>query len=53
MLPFQTAARHNLYAKSAYIYLQQMLEVNSKHADVLDLFHAARGLVAGGMRPPS
>ena len=63
MLPFHTAAGHNLYAKFVYIYLRQMLEVNSKHADVLelfkkgfhviDLFHAAQGLVAGGMRPPS
>ncbi|CAH3116456.1 unnamed protein product [Porites lobata] len=38
MLPFHAAAGHNLYAKSVYIYLQQMLELNSKHADVLELF---------------
>ncbi|CAH3187344.1 unnamed protein product [Porites lobata] len=38
MLPFYAAAGHNLYAKSVYIYLQQMLELNSKHADVLELF---------------
>ena len=38
MLPFYAAAGHNLYAKSVYIYLQQMLELNSKHADILELF---------------
>ena len=38
MLPFYAAAGHNLYAKSVYIYLQQMLELNSNHADVLQLF---------------
>ena len=38
MLPFYAAAGLNLYAKSVYIYLQQMLELNSKHADVLELF---------------
>ena len=38
ILPVCAAAGHNLYAKSVYIYLQQMLELNSKHADVLQLF---------------
>jgi len=38
MLPFYAAAGHNLYAKFVYIYLQQMLELNSKHADFLELF---------------
>ena len=38
MLPFYAAAGHNLYAKSVYIYLQQMRDHSSKHADVLELF---------------
>lgn len=35
MLPIFAAAGHNLYAKSVYIYLQQMLQLDAKHADVV------------------
>ena len=38
MLPFYAGAGHNLYVKYVYIYLQQMLELNSKHGDVLAVF---------------
>jgi hypothetical protein len=38
MLPFFAAAGHNLYAKSARLYLQQMAQLESTHPDVFDQF---------------
>ncbi|KAJ8043143.1 hypothetical protein HOLleu_10106 [Holothuria leucospilota] len=38
MLPFFAAAGHNLYLKSAYIYLQQMLQLKDDHPDVHTAF---------------
>jgi len=38
MLPFFAAADHNLYAKSAYIYLQMMLDLQTKHPEVCKSF---------------
>ncbi|KAK3744094.1 hypothetical protein QZH41_005421, partial [Actinostola sp. cb2023] len=38
MLPFFAAAGHNHYAKSAYIYLQMMAELNEKHPEVYNFF---------------
>ena len=38
MLPFFAAAGHNLYAKSAYIYLQMMLDLQTKHPEVCKSF---------------
>ena len=34
MLPFFAAAGHNLYAKSARIYLQKMLKLEATHPEV-------------------
>ena len=34
ILPFLAASRHNLYAKSARLYLQHMTELESTHPDV-------------------
>jgi hypothetical protein len=34
MLPYFAAAGHNLYAKSAYVYLQKMLEIPESHPDI-------------------
>ncbi len=34
MLPYFSAAGHNLYAKSAYIYLQRMTKLEHQHPDV-------------------
>ena len=34
MLPFFAAAGHNLYAKSAYLYLQKMCQLEQTHPDV-------------------
>ena len=48
MLPFYAAAGHNLYAKSVYIYLQQMLELKSKHADVLERLFLGRTVFRPG-----
>ncbi len=40
MLPFFAASGHNLYAKSAYIYMyvRQMLQLGDSHPDVLAFF---------------
>ena len=38
MLPYFAAAGHNLYTKSAYIYIQQMLELEEKHPDIHTCF---------------
>ncbi|CAG2195214.1 unnamed protein product [Mytilus edulis] len=40
MLPYFTASGHNLYAKSAWIYLNQMECLKDKHAEVAALFEA-------------
>ena len=38
MLPFFTASGHNLYAKSAYLYLQLMLDLPNNHPELYDMF---------------
>ena len=38
MLPFLAAAGHNLYEKSAYLYLQHMDDLQDTHHDVHDQF---------------
>ena len=38
MLPFLAAAGHNLYAKSAYLYLQHMAELEHVHPEVHSKF---------------
>ena len=38
MLPYFAAAGHNLYAKSAHIYLQTMLELPETHPDIHSSF---------------
>lgn len=45
MLPFFAAAGHNLYAKSAYIYLQSMLELGKNHPDVQEAFEAGHHVI--------
>ncbi|VDI53446.1 Hypothetical predicted protein [Mytilus galloprovincialis] len=40
MLPYFTASGHNLYAKSAWIYLNQMECLKDKNAEVAALFEA-------------
>ena len=46
MLPYSTASGHNLYAKSAYMYLQKMQKLPESHPDVhssfLNGFHVIR-----------
>ena len=38
MLPYFAATGHNLYAKSAYLYLQCMLHLHSSNPTVYDMF---------------
>ena len=38
MLPYFAAAGHNLYAKSAHMYLQTMLELPETHPDIHSSF---------------
>ena len=38
MIPYFAAAGHNLYAKSAYIYLQIMENLKEKHPDIYRSF---------------
>ena len=38
MLPYFAAAGHNLYAKSAYVYLQIMEDLKEKHPDIHQKF---------------
>lgn len=38
MLPFWAASGHNLYTKSAYVYLQMMLDLPESHPDVYKMF---------------
>jgi len=38
MLPFFAASGHNLYAKSAYIYVQQMLQLTDSHPEMFAFF---------------
>ena len=40
MLPYFASAGHNLYAKSAYIYLQSMLDLEKTHPDIHTMFSA-------------
>ncbi len=46
MLPYFAAAGHNLYAKSAHVYLQMMVKLEDEHPDVYQSFkmghHAVR-----------
>lgn len=46
MLPYFAAAGHNMYVKSAYLYLQKMSELNETHQDVhlsfMNGFHVVR-----------
>ena len=42
MLPFLAAAGHNHYTKSAWLYLQQMLDLMDTHPDVFDNFSTGR-----------
>ena len=41
MLPYLAAAGHNLYTKSAYIYLSQMQNLNATYPDIYT--HFVRG----------
>ena len=45
MLPFFAASGHNLYAKSAYIYVQQMLQLADSHPDVFAFFRSGYHVV--------
>ena len=38
MLPYFAASGHNLYAKSAYVYLQQMFSLHETHPDISKKF---------------
>jgi hypothetical protein len=38
MLPYLAAAGHNLYVKSSYIYLTEMLQLEREHPDVYNQF---------------
>ena len=38
MLPFFIASKHNLYVKSAYLYLQLMLDLPNNHPELYDMF---------------
>lgn len=40
MLPYFAATGHRLYAKSAYIYLQMMHDLEVKHPDIYRSFQA-------------
>lgn len=47
MLPYFAASGHNLYTKSARLYLQQMMELNKTHpSDVTLMAAAGRGYVS-------
>ena len=45
MLPNFAASRHYLYAKCAYLYLQQMQEISISHPDVYQLFKGGYNVV--------
>ena len=45
ILPFFAASGHNLYAKSAYIYLQQMLQLADSHLEVYNFFRSGYHVV--------
>ena len=45
MLPFFAASGHNLYAKSAYIYIQQMVQLADKHPDVFTFFMSGHHVI--------
>ena len=45
MLPFFAASGHNLYAKSAYIYVQQMLQLADSHPEVFAFFRSGYHVV--------
>lgn len=44
MLPFFAASGHNLYTKSAKLYLQQMTQLQQTHPDVFDNFQTGHHL---------
>ena len=45
MLPFFASSGHNLYLKSAYIYLQNMLSLHETHPDVHEAFKAGAHVI--------
>lgn len=45
MLPFFTASGHNLYAKSAYIYVQHMLKLADSYPEVFAFFRSGYHVV--------
>ena len=53
MLPFFAASGHNLYAKSAYFYVQQMLQLADSHPEVFAFFrsgyHVVRRVTTTGL----
>ena len=45
MLPFFAASGHKLYAKSAYIYVQQMLQLADSHPEVFAFYRSGYHVV--------
>ena len=45
MLPFFAASWHNLYTKSVYIHLQQMLKLETEHTDVFAFLNSGYHVV--------
>ena len=45
MLLYFTAAGHNLYTKSVYLYIQQMLSLPVNHPDVYSMFVEGRHVI--------
>ena len=50
MLPYFLAAGHTLYGKSAYVYLNNMLELESQHPDVHTSFKLGKHVNSKGDR---
>ena len=46
MLPYFAASGHNLYLKSAYIYLSDMLKMKTSHPDIYASFLSGQHVVA-------
>ncbi|KAK3092092.1 hypothetical protein FSP39_025112 [Pinctada imbricata] len=45
MLPYLAAASHNLYLKSAYLYLSDMQQLESKHPEIYAFFEAGHHVI--------
>ena len=45
MLPYMAASGHDLYAKSARIYLQQMCNLGTQHPDIQQNFEAGYDVI--------